>query len=122
VVGPEDLLGGEAMRIAVTEGFHVGVTDEALEAHLDQVLQALYGLDAEDADVGGSLASGDVEISMTVEADSFRSAQKLATDLIRKAISTSGGTLVDGNGSKAARGRGPSFNLRSVGAELVGSA
>ena len=63
------------MRFAVTEGFHVGLTGEALE-----------------------------------------------TDLIRRAINTSGGTLVDGNGSKPARGQGPSFNLRSVGAELVGSA
>jgi hypothetical protein len=74
VVGPEDLLGGEAMRFAVTEGFSVALTDDALEAHLDQVLQTLYGFG------------------------------------------------VDGNGSKPARIRGPSFNLRSVGAELVGSA
>jgi len=110
------------MRFAVTEGFHVGVTDEALEAHLDQVLQTLYEFGVDDADVGGSLASGDVEISMIVEADSFRSAQQLATDLIRRAISTSGGTLVDGNGSTTARQRGLSFKLRSVGAELVGSA
>jgi len=110
------------MRFAVTEGFSVALTDDALEAHLDQVLQTLYDFGVDDADVGGSLASGDVEISITVEADSFRSAQKLATDLIRRAISISGGTLVDGNGSKPARIRGPSFNLRSVDAELVGSA
>jgi hypothetical protein len=122
MAGPPDLLGGEAMRFAVTEGFHVGVTDEALEAHLDLVLQALYELGVDDADVGGSLASGDVEISMIVKADSFRSAQKLATDLIRRAISTSGGTLVDGNGSESARIRGLLFDLRSVGAERVGSA
>jgi hypothetical protein len=121
MAGPPDLLGGEAMRFAVTEGFHVGGTDEALEAHLDLVLQALYELGVDDADVGGSLASGDVEISMLVEADSFRSAQKLATDLIRRAISTAGGTLVDGNGSESARIRGLSFDLRSVGAERVGA-
>ena len=65
------------MRFAVTEGFHVGVTGEALEAHLD---------------------------------------------LVRRAISTSGGTLVDGNGSKSTRIRGLSFDLRSVGVERVGSA
>jgi hypothetical protein len=110
------------MRFAVTEGFHVGRTGEALETHLDEVLQALYDLGVDDADVGGSLASGEVEISMIVDADSFPSAQQRATDLIRRAINTSGGTLVDGNGSKPARGQGPSFNLRSVGAELVGSA
>jgi hypothetical protein len=110
------------MRFAVTEGFHVGVAGEPLEAHLDQVRQALYELGVDDADVGGSLATGDVEISMLVEADSFRSAQQLATDLIRRAISMAGGTLVDGNGSKSARIRGLAFDLRSVGAERVGSA
>jgi hypothetical protein len=110
------------MRFAVTEGFHVGLTGEGLEAHLDEVLQVLYELGVDDADVGGSLASGEVEISMIVDADSFPSAQQLATDLIRRAINTSGGTLADGNGSKPPRGEGPSFNLRSVGAELVGSA
>jgi hypothetical protein len=41
------MLGGEAMRYTVTQGFHVGLTGDALEAHLDEVLQALFDVGAE---------------------------------------------------------------------------
>jgi hypothetical protein len=58
---------------------------------------------------------------MTVESESFRAAQEKAGDLTRKAIGTAGGTIVDGNGARPVDDQGPSFDLRSVGAERVGT-
>lgn len=107
------------MRYTVTQGFHVGLTDDALEAHPDAVLQSLMELGADDADIGGSLTSGEIEISLTVDAESFHAAQKSAAELISKAIHAAGGTTTEGNGTRATQATGPSFDLRSVAAELV---
>ena len=109
------------MRYTVTQGFQVGLTDDELEAHLDTVLQRLMELGADDADIGGSLASGEIEISLTVDAGSFRAAQRTAAEVISKAIHAAGGSTTEGNGTPAAHGTGPSFDLRSVGAELAGT-
>jgi hypothetical protein len=115
------MLGGEVMRYTVTQGFHVGLAHDELEPHLDSVLETLMELGAEDADIGGSLASGEIEISLTVDAGSLRDAQKTADDVIAEAIRLAGGTTAEGNGAAPARSQGPSFDLRSVAAELAGT-
>jgi hypothetical protein len=119
MAGTHDVLGGEAMRYAVSHGFHVGVTDEALERHLDRVLEVLGDMGVQDADAGGSLASGDIEISVTVQAASLRSAQGAADDLVRQAIATAGGTVVERAGADPISSEGVPFSRRSVDAQVL---
>jgi hypothetical protein len=109
------------MRYSVVEGFRVSNTEgdeHALEAHLEAMLDALLDAGAIDADVSGSLASGDVEVSLTVEASSFAAAQAAASKLVNDAIQTAGGYLVDSRNPERPT-RQPAFDLRSVGAEVV---
>jgi hypothetical protein len=109
------------MKYSVVEGFRVSNVDgdeQALEAHLEATLDALLDAGAIDADIGGSLASGDVQVSLTVEAPSFAAAQASASKLVNDAIQAAGGFLVD-SGKPEQRSKRPAFDLRSVGAEVV---
>jgi hypothetical protein len=111
------------MRYSVVEGFRVSNVDgdeHALEAHLDAMLDALLDAGAIDADIGGSLAFGDVQVSLMVEASSFEAAQAAASKLVNGAIQAAGGFLVDSRNPEEPSSR-PAFDLRSVGAEVVSS-
>jgi len=96
------------MRFSVIEGFTVGAPSaETLDRFLDDVLAALNDLGAVDADVVAALATGAVEISMWVEADTLEDAHAKALALIMRAADA-----VD----KA--GREPSLKQRSMAVEL----
>ena len=79
------------MRFSVIEGFTVGApSPEALDRFLDDVLAALNDLGAVDADVVAALATGAVEISMWVEADTLEDAHAKALGLIMRAVDKAG--------------------------------
>jgi hypothetical protein len=85
------------MKFSVIEGFTVGAPPgEAFDAkgfdrHLDEVLGALNVLGAVDADVVAALATGAVEISMWVEAETLEEAHARALALIMQAVDKAGG-------------------------------
>ena len=60
-----------------------GSDPDHLEAQLDRVMEELVRLGVEDPAIGGTLTTGEVEISITVDAESLDEA-------VPKAISTSG--------------------------------
>ena len=64
---------------------------DALEAQLDEVMGELLVLGADDATVSATLARGEVEISVSVEAESLEEAGKSGGGLIRSAIHAAGG-------------------------------
>ncbi len=64
---------------------------ENLEAFLERVMEELLSLRAEDATVGATLASGQVEISVTVQAASFEEALEKGNGVIRTAFHAAGG-------------------------------
>src|SRR2546427_7165014 len=74
----------------VDEAGHPLRSDTA-EVHLDQVLTELEDIGAQDAAMGASLATGEVEISVTVDADSLEGAQNKGSSVIRTAIHAAGG-------------------------------
>jgi hypothetical protein len=63
--------------------------DEA-EMHLDRVLDELEVLKAEDPAIGAALAQGEVEITVSVEADSLDEAQAKGSAVIRSAVHAAG--------------------------------
>lgn len=92
------------MKYAVTVQGHATVidagpdTDEAqlLEEHLDQVVDELMTLEEgderlSDADLSASLAVGDVELSIVVEAANTDEANQIGAGTIRCAIHAAGG-------------------------------
>lgn len=85
------------MKFSVIEGFTVSVPSgeardaEGLDRHLDEVLGALNVLGAIDADVIAALATGAVEISMWVEAETLEEAHAKALALITQAVDKAGG-------------------------------
>jgi hypothetical protein len=118
---PGDVLEGAGMKYSVVESLQLRALtsrEEELEAHLDGALEALMDLGAADVDMGGSLASGAIEISMTVEAVSAPEAQALAARRIRRAIRSAGGFVADARKPRSGD-RWPAFDLRPVGAEPV---
>jgi hypothetical protein len=86
------------MKYSVIEGFTVSappgsetLDPKGLDRHLDEVLGALNILGAVDADVVAALATGAVEISMWVEADTLEDAHAKALTLIMRAVEEAGG-------------------------------
>jgi hypothetical protein len=80
------------MRFFFEAGFTM--TDGSVEQRdtaTDRVMEELLKLGVEDPSIGGSLASGDIQISMTLEAPSKKQATSKAMALIRTAIHASGG-------------------------------
>ena len=63
---------------------------DELEHHLDDVQGQLLELDADDATVSATLVSGEVEISVTVEAQSLEEAAEKGSALIRTALHAAG--------------------------------
>jgi len=64
---------------------------DELERHLEEIQDQLLELDAADATVSAVLASGEVEISVTVEAPTVDEAAKKGSSVIRTAIHAAGG-------------------------------
>lgn len=71
------------------------LSPEGLEADLDRIMEELLKLEAEDATVSATLATGQVEIAVAVEADSFETALEKGNGLIRSAIHAAGGFTPD---------------------------
>jgi hypothetical protein len=64
-----------------------------LDGHTDQLIDALYDLhDVIDPDLGGSLATGRVDITMVVEAESLEDATRKSLTAVRAAIHAAGGS------------------------------
>ena len=68
---------------------------DALDVHLDRVMDELVKLGVEDPSLNATLASGLVELSVVVEAGSFPEAMKVGLDLARTAIHAAGGGTPD---------------------------
>jgi hypothetical protein len=63
---------------------------DVLEAHLDGVMEELVKLRAEDATVAGTMAKGQVEISVVVHAPDLESALERAQAVVRSALESAG--------------------------------
>lgn len=75
------------MRSCFTASLHMAGPDpDHLEAALDRVMEELIRLGVEDPAIGGTLTSGEVEISMTVDAESYEQAMSKAMGTLRAAI------------------------------------
>ena len=72
-------------------GTSAALIPEELESHLSAVMDSLLDLNADDATVGAALAAGQVEISVSVEADSVAGAVDAGFAVIRSAIHAAGG-------------------------------
>lgn len=92
----DELLAGADMSYFTTfEGHVLDAVGEPLPADqiehsLDAILGVLLELGVADATVGGTLARGLIEISMTVEAATLEEAQHLSNALLAKAIHSLG--------------------------------
>ena len=64
---------------------------DELDRHLEDIQDQLLELGADDATVSATLASGDVEISVTVEASTLDEATERGSSVIRTAIHAAGG-------------------------------
>ncbi len=69
--------------------------DEAIERHLDLVMDELETLDARDPSISVDLADGEVTMSVVVEAANPVDAVGLASGLLRTAIHAAGGATPD---------------------------
>jgi hypothetical protein len=86
--------GGNAMkgRFHLEAGFTMtGGSVEARDEMTDRVMEELLKLKVDDPSIGGSLTSGKVRISLTIEASSKREAVRKADTLFRTAIHAAGG-------------------------------
>lgn len=69
-----------------------GSDPNQLEAQLDRVMEELVRLGVEDPAIGGTLTSGEVEISITVDAESLEEAMPKAVTVLRAAIHAAEGS------------------------------
>jgi hypothetical protein len=83
------------MKVAFTIHLHVTGAPEQNEASLDEVMEELLRLGAEDPAIGGALEAGEVEISLTVDAPSPEDAVPVALSTIRAAIHAAEGHTPD---------------------------
>jgi hypothetical protein len=87
--------GGE-VRVTVTfEGYITGGPADTLAEHLDAVMEELVDLGAADPAVGARLDANEVEVSVSVEADTLDEAQTTGNSMIRSAIHAAGGSTPD---------------------------
>jgi hypothetical protein len=83
------------MKVAFTIHLHVLGTPEQNEASLDRVMDELLRLGAENPAIGGAMQTGEVEISVTVDAASPEDAVPMALTTIRTAIHAAEGHTPD---------------------------
>jgi hypothetical protein len=63
---------------------------DRLERFLDQLMEALLGLAAEDATVSGALARGSFEVSITIAAETPQQAIEAGSRVVRAAMNAAG--------------------------------
>jgi hypothetical protein len=73
---------------------------EAFEAHLDRLMEALLAIEATDSavsnsDISATVRTGDVEISVIVAAGELSEAAVHGFDVIRRAMASAGGELLE---------------------------
>lgn len=78
-----------------TTGREATLSPNELEAELDRIMEELLHLKGEDATVSATLSAGLVEISVTVEAESFEAALEKGDALIVSAIHAAGAFTSD---------------------------
>lgn len=83
------------MKVAFTTHLHVTGTPKEIEASLDRVMEELLRLGAEDPAIGGAMRTGEVEISLNLEAASPEDAVPMAGTMIRTAIHAAEGNTAD---------------------------
>ncbi len=91
------------MRMSVSTQFKVSVKESLLdpadlEGHIDAVMEILIDRGIDDPTLGGSLASGEIEIAVDVEARNPTHALKRAFEIMLSAIEQSGGRVIDSLG------------------------
>jgi hypothetical protein len=80
------------MKGSFTASLRVEGSDpDRLEMQLDRVMEELIRLGVEDPAIGGTLSTGEVEISITVEAESLEDAVPKAMTALRAAIHAADG-------------------------------
>lgn len=72
-----------------------GSDPDRLEAALDKVMEELVRLGVEDPAIGGTLTTGEVEITITVDAESPEEAMPKAMGTLRAAIHAAGVSTPD---------------------------
>lgn len=87
------------MKIRVTSRYNVRAHDD-LASHLDELMNALHRIeqqarDVEGADVAAALATGIVDISAVVAADSWEEADRRAAKVFADAIHSAGGRVLE---------------------------
>jgi hypothetical protein len=97
------------MKVAFTTHLHVTGAPEDIEASLDRVMEELLRLGAEDSAIGGAMQTGEVDISLTVDAPSPEDAVPIAMATIRTAIHAAEGHTPDW----------PRFDDRALKASIV---
>lgn len=96
------------MKVTITfEGYIVGSGDpDVLQAQFDAVMNELIDLGVEDPAIGARLEAREVEISVTVDADSLDDAAQRGFTTIRSAVHAAGfgtpGWSVDWVGARTA--------------------
>ena len=109
------------LRMSVTFTFKVQGDggDEGLEHHIDDVMDQLLEMKALDPTLGGSLASGEIEVSVDVQAEKHTLALSQAFAVIQSAIEEAGGRVTDSLGdpieSHAPKGSAPIWDRHAVG-------
>lgn len=72
------------------DGSYALIPADEFESHLSAVMEQLLAVDADDATIGATLAVGEVEVSISVEADSVEDATRLGIGTIRAAVHATG--------------------------------
>jgi hypothetical protein len=86
------VMGGAMRRFHLEAGFIMtGGSVEERDEMTDRVMEELLNLGVQDPSVGGSLTSGEVQISLTLNASTKREAISKANALMRTAIHAAGG-------------------------------
>ena len=82
-------------QVMATTGREATLSPDELEAELDRIMEELFHLKGEDATVSATLSAGLVEISVTVEAESFEAALEKGDALIVSAMHAAGAFTSD---------------------------
>ena len=106
------------MKIRVTSRYNVR-THDGLASHIDDLMNALHQIeqqrrDVEGADVAAALATGIVDISAVVAADSWEDADERASQVFTDAIRSAGGRVAESGVSSLADDESLTADIRST--------
>jgi hypothetical protein len=97
------------MKVAFTCELRFDARHDQLSVALDQVMEELIRLGVEDPAIGGSMTSGGIEISLTMDAESPEEAIPKGAATVRSAV----------HAAQVATPNWPAFDKRSVRAAVI---